>query len=104
MGTEKQAAEGTAGDVVTVALHGTLPSAFQELYRALHKTSIYPVGHPAIRGVVERAREQLNRALEGRSSLMIGVTGTQLLVDRTPLEGPTTLQALAEFLHALDVA
>jgi len=104
MKTEKQTMEPAAVTVAAGEANAALPGAFQELHRALHKISIYPVGHPAILGGVARACERLNRALEGHASMMIAVTRTQLLVDRVPLEGPQTLQALAEFLHDLDIA
>jgi len=104
MNTEKRSAEAANADVAAPGCHDGLPGAFQELHRALHKASIYPPGHPAIREAIGRARDELNRALEGHSSLMIAVTRTHLLVGRSPIEGPQTLQALAEFLHDLDVA
>ena len=78
--------------------------ALQEVFRALQKTSIYPPGHPSIRGAIARAAEQIGMALEGRSAVRIGVAREHVLVDREPItNGPAVLASLAQFLNALNV-
>lgn len=87
------------------SLGDTIPGALQELYRALHCTSIYPPGHPAVRQTIERASNELAAALRGRGSTMVGIARDHLIVDRVPLEDSrSALVSLAQFLHALDVA
>ncbi len=108
MGTDKpvvRPAESAVEAIAPPGVYDLLPGALQELYRALHKTSIYPVGHPSIRGAIGRAHEYLVRALEDRPSVMVGVARSHLLVDRVPIaDGPAMLGSLAQFLHDLDVA
>ncbi len=82
-----------------------IPSALLDLHGALHKTTIYPMGHPVVRGAVERARDRLAEALASRSPLRVGVARDHFLLDRVPMtDGPATLGVLAQLLHDLDVA
>jgi len=81
-----------------------LAGALQEFFRALHKTAMYPPGHPSIRGAIARAAEQIRMGLEGRASVRLGIARDHLVIDRTPVsEGPAVLASLAHFLHGLDV-
>lgn len=71
-----------------------------ELSVALHRYSMYPAGHPSLEPAVEAVTRRVQALLEERSSLAVGVTRRQLLVDdiATDPEQPV-LRRLAEGLH-----
>jgi len=52
-----------------------------QLSTALHKSAAYPPGHPMVTAAVDVAHKNLSGLLTGRSSLSLGVTRTQLLID-----------------------
>lgn len=71
-----------------------------ELSIALHKHAMYPGGHPSLAPATERVVERLNRALEGRSALSLGVARNQLVIEgvATDPKNPV-LKDLAGRLH-----
>jgi len=82
-----------------------LSGALQSLYRAFHKSTIYPDGHPSVPEAVSHAAERLRDALAGRTKLIVGVSRDHLLVNDEPLvETAGTLRSLAVLLHGLDIA
>jgi hypothetical protein len=82
-----------------------LSGALQSFYRAFHKSTIYPDGHPAVPEAIGHAAERLRDALAGRTRLILGVSRDHLLVNDEPLvETAGTLRSLAVLLHGLDVA
>jgi len=76
-----------------------------ELSVALHRYSMYPAGHPSLEPAVEAVTRRVQTLLEDRSSLAVGVTRRQLLVDdiATDPEQPV-LRRLAEGLHRHHIA
>jgi hypothetical protein len=52
-----------------------------QLSTALHKSAAYPPGHPMVTGAVDLAHRSLTQLLAQRSSLSVGVTRTQLLIE-----------------------
>jgi hypothetical protein len=71
-----------------------------ELSIALHKHAMYPEGHPSLAPATERVVERLTRALEGRSTLSLGVARYQLVIEgvATDPKNPV-LKDLAGRLH-----
>jgi hypothetical protein len=71
-----------------------------ELSIALHKHAMYPEGHPSLAPATERVVERLTRALEGRSTLSLGVARNQLVIEgvATDPKNPV-LKDLAGRLH-----
>jgi hypothetical protein len=71
-----------------------------ELAVALHKSAIYPLGHPILRAGVESLAKRLGDALHTYSAISIGVARHQLVVEgiATNSEHPH-LRALAQHLH-----
>jgi HEAT repeat protein len=83
-----------------VTLSRDLSEFLVELSIALHRHSMYPVGHPAlgpaIAGVVRRAE----KLLEDRPSIAFGVARRQLIIDGVTTDpDQPVLRRLAEALH-----
>lgn len=71
-----------------------------ELSIALHRHAMYPEGHPSLVPATERVVDRLNRVLEGRASLSLGVARHQLVIEgvATDPKNPV-LKDLAGRLH-----
>lgn len=71
-----------------------------ELSVALHRHSMYPSGHPSLEPAVEAVVQAAERVLQNRTSIAIGVSRRQLLIDdvSTDADQPV-LRRLAEILH-----
>jgi hypothetical protein len=71
-----------------------------ELAVALHKSAIYPLGHPILKAGVERLAQHLGDALQNYPTISIGVARQQLVIEgiATNSEHPH-LRALAQHLH-----
>ncbi len=82
------------------ALSRELADFLIELSIALHRHAMYPEGHPSLAPATERVVDRLNRVLEGRASLSLGVARHQLVIEgvATDPKNPV-LQDLAGRLH-----
>jgi hypothetical protein len=71
-----------------------------ELAVALHKSAIYPIGHPILRAGVEALARRLGDALQTYPTISVGVARQQLVIEgiATNSEHPH-LRALAQHLH-----
>ncbi len=71
-----------------------------ELSIALHRHSMYPAGHPSLEPAVEVVTRRVAALLHDRSSIAVGVTRRQLLVDDVATDpDQPVLRRLAEGLH-----
>ncbi|HLG59907.1 MAG TPA: hypothetical protein VI485_31500 [Vicinamibacterales bacterium] len=71
-----------------------------ELSVALHRYSMYPIGHPALAPAIEAVVRRAEQLMHGRPSIAFGVARRQLVIDgvMTDPEHPV-LRRLAESLH-----
>lgn len=71
---------------------------------ALHKHATYPRGHPTLVTADAAVNEALERLLEARASVQVGIARRELLVDGAPVDDSNAVVAeLAERLHRREV-
>ncbi|HYZ88958.1 MAG TPA: hypothetical protein VE620_06670 [Myxococcales bacterium] len=84
----------------SAALSRDLADFLIELSIALHKTAIYPSGHPLLGGAVDALVLRLVRLLQERTSLSIGVARQQLVIEGVVTAASNSLlRELAQRLH-----
>ena len=84
----------------SAALSRDLADFLIELSIALHKNSIYPVGHPLLGGAVDALVLRLARLLQDRTSLSLGVARQQLIIEGVvTADSNSLLRELAQRLH-----
>ena len=84
----------------SAALSRDLADFLIELSIALHKNSIYPVGHPLLAGAVDALVLRLARLLQDRTSLSLGVARQQLVIEGVvTADNNSLLRELAQRLH-----
>src|SRR5262245_24872788 len=83
-----------------VTLPRNISDFLLELSIALHRHSMYPAGHPSLEPAVEAVTRRVQAILHDRSSIAVGVTRRQLLVDDVATDpDQPVLRRLAEGLH-----
>ena len=83
-----------------VALSQELSEFLIELSIALHRTSMYPWGHPSLERAANTMVGRLSGLLLDRSSISIGVAKKQLVIEGVATDpNPPVLRSLAEKLH-----
>jgi hypothetical protein len=71
-----------------------------ELSIALHRHSMYPIGHPALVPAIESVTRRAEKLLEDRPSIAFGVARRQLIIDGITTDpGQPVLRRLADGLH-----
>ena len=83
-----------------VSLSRDLSEFLIELSIALHRHSMYPIGHPALVPAIESVTRRAEKLLEDRPSIAFGVARRQLIIDgiTTDPDQPV-LRRLADGLH-----
>jgi len=95
--TEKSTADTT--------LSRKLADFLVELSIALHKRSIYPVGHPYLRSSADRFADRVATLLESRESIVIGVARDRLVIESATTDPANALlRDLAHRLHRHQIA
>ena len=83
-----------------VALSQELSEFLIELSIALHRTSMYPWGHPSLERAANTMVGRLSGLLLDRSSISIGVAKKQLVIEGVATDpNHPVLRSLAEKLH-----
>jgi len=83
-----------------VALSQELSEFLIEFSIALHRTSMYPWGHPSLERAAATVLSRLSRLLADRPSLSIGVARRQLVIEGVATDPRhPVLRSLAEKLH-----
>jgi hypothetical protein len=81
------------------AASSAIVEAVMRLGKAVHKTTIYPEGHPAIPIAVRHFLDALRGALEDAPAITLGVARDRLLLDGEPIEArSSSVSWLAERL------
>ena len=71
-----------------------------ELSIALHRHSMYPIGHPALAPAIESLVRRADKLLEDRQAIAFGVARRQLIIDGVATDpDQPVLRRLAEALH-----
>lgn len=85
---------------VATALPREIGEFLVEFSIVLHSRRMYPDGHPQLQQAAARFTHRLERLLESREAMTLGVAYSQLLVDGTATDpGNALLRDLAERLH-----
>jgi hypothetical protein len=72
---------------------------------ALHRHTMYPSGHPSLDPAVDSVVRSVERVLQTRTSLAVGVSRRQLLVDEVSTDpNQPVLRRLADALHRHHIA
>src|SRR5438093_1611160 len=95
--------EGMPDSVEAVAVSASRAKIVESLVRlgrAVHKTTIYPEGHPAIPAAVASFIEALRQAVEDRPALSLGVASDRILVEGEAIETKNSAVSwLAQHMH-----
>jgi hypothetical protein len=90
----------SSGSVERVALSQELSEFLIELSIALHRTSMYPWGHPSLERAANGVVGRLATLLADRPSISIGVAKKQLVIEGVATDPKhPVLRSLAEKLH-----
>ncbi|HEY5939543.1 MAG TPA: hypothetical protein VIT87_01900 [Gemmatimonadales bacterium] len=95
--------EGTRKHVTS--LSRDLADFLIEFSIVLHKRSMYPAGHPHLRTGTERFGRRLNRLLQNRESVTLGVARNRLVIETATTDPKNALlRDLAQRLHRHRIA
>ncbi len=102
MEASRSARERTAPDTT---LSRKLADFLVEFSIALHKRSIYPVGHPYLRSSADRFADRVATLLESRESITIGVARDRLVIESATTDPANALlRDLSHRLHRHQLA
>jgi hypothetical protein len=83
-----------------VSLSRDLSEFLIELSIALHRHSMYPIGHPALVPAIESVTRRAEKLLQDRQSIAFGVARRQLIIDGVTTDpDQPVLRRLADGLH-----